>query len=206
MYSSKAHNMQEGVIQYQQHWQKAAPSALELIAPLEAWRARLFEQKLIGVYPDGLGYGNMSMRHGDGFIITGTQTGHLPVLGPEQYTRVTAVDIEANTLWCEGPVRASSEGLSHAACYALDESIMAVFHAHSKAMWKHFMHVWPTTPEHIPYGTPEMANAVLACWKNSTQPMPFPLVMAGHDEGIIVAAPTLDEAGAFMLSACDEAS
>jgi L-ribulose-5-phosphate 4-epimerase len=189
----------DGVIQYQQHWEQGPPVNSSLVTPLEQWRERLYGVGLIGAYPDGLGYGNLSIRHGGGFIITGTQTGHLPSLDHSHYTFVSKVDIPANQLWCKGPVKASSEGMTHAACYALDSSIQAVFHVHNLDMWKAFMDVWPTTDAKITYGTPAMALAVEEVWKQHGKPLPYSLVMAGHEEGIIVAGRSMDEVGELLL-------
>lgn len=192
-------NEQEGIIKYQQFWKEAAPVDWSLISELESWRKKLFDRGYIGAYDDGLGYGNLSIRVDGGFVITGTQTGHLPTLSPNEYTMVTQVDISNNILWCEGPVRASSESLTHAACYALDDTIQAVFHIHDLNMWKVKMNNWPTTPSEITYGTPEMAAAVHDCWKKSHQPIPFKLVMAGHREGVIVAATSIEDAANALL-------
>lgn len=190
----------EGVIQYQQHW-KQGPAIHESICnTIELWRKRLYKVRLIGAYPDGLGYGNLSIRHDEGFIITGTQTGHLAQLETRHYTFVSKVDIPTNQLWCEGPVRASSEGMTHAACYALDPSIQAVFHVHHMEMWKAYMDLWPTTHADITYGTPAMALAVEDVWNNHERPLPYPLVMAGHEEGIIVAGKSTDEVGELLLN------
>jgi hypothetical protein len=191
----------EGVIQYKQHWKKGPAPAQAVVEDLEAWRQRLYKSKLIGAYPDGLGYGNLSIRYRDGFIITGTQTGHLPDLDQNQYTFVSKVDIPTNQLWCEGPVQASSEGMTHAACYALDQSIQAVFHVHDSDMWNAYMTIWPSTAHDIPYGTPAMALAVAEVWHQHRKPLPYPLVMAGHEEGVIVAGRSTDEAGKLLLEA-----
>ena len=193
----------EGIIQYQQHWQNSPPMEESVIHPLEAWRNRLYKAGLIGAYPDGLGYGNVSIRYKQGFIITGTQTGHLSGLDIQHYTFVSKVDISSNQLWCEGPVRASSEGMTHAACYGLDNSIMAVFHVHHLEMWKVYMNQWPTSPEEVTYGTPAMARAVEESWLRHEKKLPYPLVMAGHTEGIIVAGRSMDEVGSLLLNALE---
>ena len=195
--------MEEGVIKYQLHWKQKAPVPEADISRLETWRQRLYQHRLIGAYARGLGYGNLSLRDEEGFIITGTQTGHLPILSQDFYTKVVKEDIELNTVWCEGPVKASSEALSHAACYHLSPEIEAVFHIHHAGMWKYFMNRWPTTPDTVPYGTPAMAKAISTCWLESDSPLPFLLVMGGHAEGIIAAGPSMDEIGEALLAALE---
>ena len=50
----------EGVIKFQCEWIKAeAPDAAE-IEELNFWRTLLFQSGLIGVYPDGTGFGNIN--------------------------------------------------------------------------------------------------------------------------------------------------
>jgi len=51
---------------------------------LEALRVRLFALGLIGETPDGIGFGNLSLRAGKGsFFITATQTGKRSKLLPD---------------------------------------------------------------------------------------------------------------------------
>ena len=42
---------------------------------LNKWRNKLYQLGLIGCYPGDIGYGNISIRSGTGFIITGSATG-----------------------------------------------------------------------------------------------------------------------------------
>ncbi|MGF1494827.1 MAG: class II aldolase/adducin family protein [Microcoleaceae cyanobacterium] len=109
----------EGVIKYDCDWELTSPLAEAAIQQLITWRDALYRLGLIGVTPDGIGFGNISQRIGQSeqFVITGTQTGHLPQLQPQHYTVVTQFDLEQNTLICRGPIKASSESLTHAAIY-----------------------------------------------------------------------------------------
>ena len=97
------------------------------------------DARLIGQYEDlGIGYGNISVRRGscDLFLISGTQTGHLPATDERHYSLVTDCDIRNNIVRCSGPVQASSEAMTHAAIYALGDAIGAVVHVHSAELWK----------------------------------------------------------------------
>ena len=89
----------EGYIKFDIDWTSGpSPDAPE-IDELIAWRDRLFDVGLVGCYEDiGIGYGNLSVRIGDSqaFLISGTQTGHIPRTAPEHYAVVSHFDVAAN--------------------------------------------------------------------------------------------------------------
>ena len=70
------------------------------------------------------------MKDKKGFLITGTQTGEIKNLNREHYTCVTDYNIEKNFIRSEGPIKASSESLTHAMIYELDPAIKVVIHVH----------------------------------------------------------------------------
>ena len=72
----------EGYIKFEVHWSPAPAWKDEDVADLNEWRAAAYQHELIGVYPDGVGYGNISKRweEGNQFLISGSATGHLPRL------------------------------------------------------------------------------------------------------------------------------
>ncbi|MCZ0901169.1 class II aldolase/adducin family protein, partial [Microcoleus sp. HI-ES] len=96
--------MDEGVVKYRCDWEEADPVAARNIADLMNWRDRLHAWGLIGVYENGIGFGNVSVRLGNScqFVISGTQTAHLRTLGPESYCTVTEFNLEKNYLGCRG--------------------------------------------------------------------------------------------------------
>jgi len=118
--------MDEGVVKYRCDWTQTEPVAVENRAGLMKWRDRLHAWGLIGVYENGIGFGNVSVRLGNygQFVISGTQTAHLPSLGPELYCIVTEFNLEENSIACRGPVQASSESLTHVALYLHSEDIL----------------------------------------------------------------------------------
>jgi L-ribulose-5-phosphate 4-epimerase len=178
----------EGYTKYECDWELAPALPAERIEELNAWRNRLHEQGLIGYYPEhGVGYGNVSVRDGDGdaFIISGTQTGHVARTDQRHYARVTRCDIPANHVYCEGPVQASSEALTHAAIYALDSAIRAVVHVHDASLWRGLAGRIPTTSGEVSYGTPEMAYEFQKLYEESDFPERGVAVMGGHEEGIV---------------------
>jgi ribulose-5-phosphate 4-epimerase/fuculose-1-phosphate aldolase len=193
---------EKGYIQFHCEWEPADPPAVP--GDLIAWRDRLHRLGLIGVYPNGISYGNIStLTEGGSFLITGTATGHLPTLGPEHFAEVTAFDFASNWLRCRGPVKASSESLSHAAVYVSDPTARAVIHVHHLGMWEQLRDRIPTADHVAEAGTPEMAWAIESLLRQPGVKESGFFVMGGHREGLIAFGATLDEAGERIVAALD---
>lgn len=193
--------MDEGYIKFRADWQKgSAFPALEL-ADLNHWRDRLYALGLLGAYPDGIGFGNISQRWNTNgqFIISGSTTGNFAQLKPEHYTLVTAVKLEQNLLHCRGPIIASSESMSHAAVYLECAWVNAVFHVHHRGMWEQLLYKVPTTATGITYGTPEMAYSIMQLLRETDLPQQRIFVMEGHPEGIFSFGATLNNAGEILI-------
>ncbi|OGW72551.1 MAG: hypothetical protein A2Y02_02480 [Omnitrophica bacterium GWA2_52_12] len=192
----------EGVIKFECRWQEAPPLALADLSELIPVRNELFTRGLIGVYPDGVGYGNLSIRRtpAPGFIISGTQTGHLAKIGAEHFTLVSDCDIPANRLECRGPLKASSESLTHAMLYETFPEVCAVIHVHSPALWKKLLNRVPTTSAAVPYGTPQMAWEIKRLAAESSLAKKGILVMAGHEDGVITMGKDLADARQVLRS------
>jgi len=194
--------LDEGYVKYQSHWTSGPATHVEAARELERWRRPLFEAQLIGEYKEhGIGYGNISMSRGSSglFLISGTQTGHLPFTDESHYSLVTDCDIRSNVVRCSGPIQASSEAMTHASIYALGEAIGAVVHAHSAELWQHYMGKLPTTSPEIGYGTPDMAQELDRLYRMEGLRESGVAVMAGHDDGIISFGTTIEEAATRML-------
>ncbi len=192
---------EKGYVQFRSDWERAKPPAFPVVADLVAWRNRLRGVGLIGVYPDGIGFGNVSGRlPGGRFVISGTATGGLDVAGPEHFTEVVWHDAAANALGCRGPVAASSESLSHAAVYEADPTATVVIHVHHLGLWERLRGVLPTTDDRAEAGTPAMADAIAALWRPGPPPDGL-FVMGGHREGLMAFGRTADEAGGRALAA-----
>lgn len=192
--------MDEGVVKYRCDWEEADPVPAENIADLMTWRERLHSWGLIGVYENGIGFGNVSVRLGNScqFVISGTQTAHLRDLGPESYSTVTEFNLEQNFLGCRGPVQASSESLTHAALYLQREDVGGIIHVHNPKLWQQLLFKIPTTRKDIPYGTPQMALEMFRLFEEENLAERKILAMAGHEDGIICFGSTLDEAGKVL--------
>lgn len=188
--------MTEGYIKFNCNWdQKGIHIPHEIFGQLESSRTKLYELGLIGMYPDGIGYGNISVktRENSSFIITGSATGQYARLEPKDYALVTLYNFACNSISCTGMTKASAESLSHAAVYESLQWVGAVVHIHCLALWKRLLNVIPTTSTGIEYGTPEMAEAIqqLISRMDSRERV---IVMGGHREGILAYGSNLEEA------------
>ncbi len=191
----------EGYIKFNCRWIEAGAVERSDGDDINHVRNRLFELGLIGVYEDGIGFGNVSVRSlGEAkFIISGTQTGGIPVLNESHYTRVLQYDLTNNSLLCKGPVKASSESLTHAALYEAGASAKAILHIHHDDLWKKLLNQIPTTSKYVPYGTPEMALEIKRLFRETNLLREKILVMAGHPGGIISFGENPKEAAASIL-------
>lgn len=191
----------EGYIKFQPHWTEAPPLPLSAISELNRYRQQLYDHKLIGAYPEGIGYGNISCRDSKAgqFIISGTATGNFPTLDERHYALVTRVEAEHNQLWCEGPILASSEAMSHAAIYNHCPEVGAVLHVHHLGLWKRLLHQVPTTNASAPYGSPEMVESITKLLADTPLRQTHLFVMEGHREGIFAFGEDLAAATEALL-------
>ncbi len=195
--------LDEGYIKYESHWTPGPATHVLAARELERWRKPLYEAQLIGEYAEhGIGYGNLSVRRGSSglFLISGTQTGNLPVTDESHYSLVTDCDIRANVVRCSGPIQASSEAMTHASIYSLGDAIGAVVHAHSPDLWRRYLGELPTTNPDVPYGTPDMAQELDRLYRMEGLRESGVAVMAGHDDGLISFGTTIEEAAQRMLN------
>jgi L-ribulose-5-phosphate 4-epimerase len=170
---------------------------------LSFWRTRLFDLGLIGETPDGIGFGNISIKKDEGFFITGSATGSHRELKTNGYARVVDYDFKANKVVSKGLSRASSESMSHAAVYEGNGNIGAVVHVHSASIWEKYLNILPSTPAHVAFGTPEMAFAIMELLAVNSHFEKGVVIMGGHQDGIIAFGQNLDMAGRRILKLVD---
>lgn len=196
-------SQEEGYIKFNCHWNKQTVNfPANSTDELNHWRSELYQQELIGVYPDGIGFGNISIRLNkeNQFIVTGSATGQFTETGPEHYALVDSFRIDTNEVWCTGQIKASSESLSHAVVYQTLPEVNAVVHIHDLKRWEKWKNVLPTTDETISYGTPEMAMEIARLLSIPGNREKGILIMGGHHEGILAFGKSLEEAGGILLT------
>lgn len=181
----------EGYVKYSaNHTMAQIPevSKLKKIIKLNDVRTKLYIIGLIGVYENGIGFGNVSVRlkrHSNEFLISGTATGGKSTLDIEKdYCLVTGFDIERNCVESCGLIQASSESMTHGAVYQSCPKANCVIHIHSKEIFEGMIRdKYPATPKEAAYGTPAIATAITRCVKDIGSE--GQIVLLGHEEGVI---------------------
>jgi len=187
----------EGVIKFNCHWNQSGPVISdEQYEIINYWREILYNMDLIGAYENGVAFGNISMRikGGNKFVITGSSTGEIPELEPGHYIMVNSFNINDNAVQCAGPLKASSETLSHAAIYSADAGVNAVIHVHSIDLWNELIYKVPTTNPSMDYGTTGLAKDILRLFEESDVYEKRIIIMAGDKAGILTFGHDMDEA------------
>ncbi len=195
--------MTEGYIKFNCNWEQneiLIPD--QLFQTIEQQRSILYKLDLIGIYPDGIGFGNISVNadKGKSFFITGSATGQFSKLNPSHYALVTGFSFEKNSVSCTGQTKASAESLTHAAVYEAIPEVGAVVHVHCLWLWEKLLNNYPTTSTQIEYGTPEMAIAVKYLAAKLKAESEKIIVMGGHKEGILAFGQNLEEATSAIIN------
>lgn len=196
----------EGVVKYQLAFTPAEPLPYDSVRELNAWRRLLYLTGLVGRDParyGGVGFGNISQRvlGRDHFVITGSQTGTLPTLSAAHFTTVLACHPDENRIVAAGPIRPSSESMTHGTVYALDDSVRWVLHGHSPHIWRHAAALnIPATHPDVEYGTPAMAAEVRRLFRDTNVRAQGIFVMAGHEDGVVAFGHTAASAGSVLLT------
>ena len=205
-------NLSEGVIKFDLKFTPEPPLPPEDLREINAWRRILHLLGLTGQDPeryDGLGYGNISrlLEPFDApaprrmFVISGTQTGGLRDLNEEHYALVTECEPERNRVVAEGPIRPSSEALTHGALYQADSSLRFIMHVHSPEIWRRARELGvPLTDEKAAYGTPDMAAEVRRVLGEPSVRDGRIFAMGGHEDGLVAFGRTAEEAGTVLVN------
>lgn len=204
----------EGVIKFSLEFSEG-PISLdeERLTRFNTHRGKMLTAGLMGQDParyDGLGFGNISFRSattGEEFYISGSQTGHLALLGSQDIALIKKADAGNNALSSSGLTPPSSESLTHAVLYQAYPDIQCVIHVHSPDIWQCGEALGlPSTAKDIPYGTPEMARAVMRLASEyyiEDQALAF--FMRGHLDGVVVAGRHFEMCSQKVLTLQDKA-
>lgn len=202
----------EGVLKFQLEFTQNQTVSPDDLKEINAWRKIVYLLQMIGQDPDrygGYGFGNISQRlapfdaprHRRPFVISGTQTGGLAELTAEHYAVVRECYPQENRLVAEGPIRPSSESLTHGMVYDSDTDLRWVIHVHSPEIWHQGEALkLPTTHPDVPFGTPEMASEVERLFRESDVKARGIFSMGGHEDGIVTFGRTAEAAGTTLLT------
>jgi methylthioribose-1-phosphate isomerase len=193
LYPEYTHN--EGYVKYTAVHTPAPAIEAPHWAELNKARTQLHHLGLVGVTPQGIGFGNVSIRfQGEEFLISGTATGASPELTPAEYCLVNSFDLAQNRIVSKGPVQASSEAMTHGAVYRSCSGANCVMHIHFGAIFNGMIRDGcPATAKNAAYGTPEIALALAQCVQELGA-NEGAVVLVGHDEGVIVWGSTVERA------------
>lgn len=213
----------EGVIKYQLqfHEQELTEDLLntrqtllktldDVVTELNSSRSLLKANALIGQDPlryGGDGFGNISIRvDGLKFLISGSQTGHVDYLTARDLALVDGFNIYQNQLSATGLAKPSSESMTHGVCFQAFTEIAAVIHVHSPDIWQAVDDLeLPFTDQSIPYGTPQMAQAVNALLdKHFLNSQPTIFAMKGHEDGIVAVGKSLESCTSSLLDCLNQ--
>ncbi len=194
----------EGYIKFKLHWEKQAlPEEIDY-EDLIINRQLMYEHHLIGWDTElRVGFGNISKRYPqstNNFLISGTQTGGLEQIESRHFCLVKQYDTASNQLWCQGPIKASSESMTHAAIYSLAKNYQSVIHIHHRRMWEYYYEKVPTTDPAASYGTPEMAQSIITLGEKKFEKSIPLIVMGGHQDGLLAFGPDLGSVAATILA------
>jgi ribulose-5-phosphate 4-epimerase/fuculose-1-phosphate aldolase len=136
------------------------------------------------------------------FVISGSQTGHLEELASTGFAAVSKYDAHRNRVVAAGPVKPSSESLTHGYVYNANNNIRFIFHVHSPTIWRYAALLnLPVTDARVPYGTPAMAREVERLFEETDHMEYGAFAMGGHEDGLIAFGHTADEAGTVLIRA-----
>lgn len=183
---------------------------LPFLVGLDGWRSVLRRLGLVGRDPDrygGDGFGNLSHRMvaatgmaASSFVVSGSQTGDRESLGQDGWSLVRSWDLDEFRVEAEGPVRPSSESLTHALIYDMEPDVHCVVHAHSPDLWRSARDLeLPRTSSDVDYGSPEMLREVRSLFSLGLSDVGV-FAMAGHEDGVVAFGADADDACTRLLT------
>lgn len=198
--------MDEGYIKFSIELTDGLIPDYYLLLDLNEARGDLFKKGLIGQYENGISFGNVSIKAEDGqtFYISGTSTGDKKFLVQTDYCRVDSFDLESNTVYCTGKIKASSESMSHGMVYKSNSAVQCVLHIHNKKIFDYLIeNNYPATSEKAAFGTPELAAEISELVASIDGPSAI-FATKGHEEGVIAYGGDIDSALQLILTIYDK--
>lgn len=181
--------MNEGYIKFNYLLIDGPPPSFDAIKDINDFRTELWDKGLLGSFPNGVSFGNISKRALEClFIISGSNTGKYRILQPEHYVCITEINVNSNLLVCNGKIPPSSEALTHLAIYSALPSVNFVLHFHNSKIWAQLLNKFPTTNPKAEYGTIELAKELASLCKLLNSQKDNIVVLGGHRDGIVAFA------------------
>ncbi len=159
------------------------PEAIQIV-DLQVLRNDLKINNLIGMLPDGTGYGNVSKKWDNKIIVTGSQTGGNAILNCSDYSIIHDYDILKNTLVYSGLRPPSSETITHIAIYEAKPNTKFVSHLHNNEIWNKLIINGAKTNGLSEYGTVEIALEAKEYVSGITGNAGI-FALSGHKDGVI---------------------
>lgn len=188
----------EGYIKYNIDWvNKDLIIDNNIVERINYWRKKFFQLNLIGILPDGISYGNISIRNSaNTFFITGTQIGNINNINQNHISLVQECDLETNMVKCTGLIKASSESLSHYSIYNSNSEINAIIHVHNNKLWNKLKNRFLTTSINAEFGTVKLAQEMSILSSGSSSNI---IVTVGHQDGVFCYDRNIDKAGNLLM-------
>jgi ribulose-5-phosphate 4-epimerase/fuculose-1-phosphate aldolase len=172
-----------------------------LLGELKKWCGIFHEKGLAPPYPGG-SYGNLSFRiqpGDDAFIITGTCMGLKGCLDDEKFVQVNRCDTSQHLVCASGTRHPSSESQMHYLLYQAHPEVGAIFHGHSPEILQQATALGlPVTAKEYPYGTPELALALVDCSNTGS-------LFIARNHGFVSLGADMETAGSQALQALEKA-
>jgi L-ribulose-5-phosphate 4-epimerase len=191
----------DGVIKFACQWQPGPPLEATWLAPLVTWRDRLWQAQQIGTYPNGIGYGNISLklsrphlcrfRHPDRPpgpdhshpLHPGGWLGHRP-----QYPALRSVPSKPRPNPSPMQLSTTMRQISGRLSTFIIETCGSTTST-----------VCRPRPPAFPTALPKWPTKCGDCWTIADLLQQRILIMAGHEEGVLVFGPTLESAGQVLF-------
>ncbi len=143
--------MDDGYIKYSSERRNGVVAMSAMLDELNEARTSLVDRNLIGVYPNGVGFGNLSFRtNNNQFVVTASATGGIRTLGNEHYCLVEEFSADQNYVRSVGLLPASSEALTHGAIYAANPTVRLPILRTARLQWPMLCRAWLLDNTHFP--------------------------------------------------------